>query len=286
MTNHNIFSSNLFKGQSILITGGGTGLGYGMAEQLASLGANLHLCGRRLEVLENAASRLRLQYPDIAIYTHATNIRHSDDVQQLIEHIWVNHNGIDCLINNAAGNFICPTEALSVNGFKAITDTVLNGTFYVTQAVGKKWIETGRIGSILSIVVTWIWTGSPFVVPSAMAKAAVDNMTKSLAIEWGRYGIRLNAIAPGIIPTEAASSRLRPLNKNEETLALQNPTQRLGNLSDLGQLAAFLLCKQNSWINGQTIALDGGDYLANGAYYKDYFKWSSQDWKKAREATQ
>jgi len=193
---------------------------------------------------------------------------------------------VDALINNAAGNFICPTEDISVNGFKAITETVLNGTFFVTQAVGKRWIASKHPGSVLSIVVTWVWTGSPFVVPSAMSKSAVDTMTKSLAIEWGRHGIRFNAIAPGVIPTEGASARLRPTESNTDALVSQNPMQRLGQFSDIANLAAFLLCPENGWLNGQTIALDGGDWLANGAYFKQYFEWDKRDWQHAREQIQ
>ncbi|GAA4406029.1 oxidoreductase [Advenella faeciporci] len=278
-----IFSSGLFKGQSVLITGGGTGLGYGMADRLASLGATLHLCGRRQEVVDEAARLLQEKYPGAEVFAHSVDIRDASKVDALIQEIWDKHGGVDALVNNAAGNFICPTEELTVNGFKAITETVLNGTFYTTQSVGKRWIESKRRGSVLSIVVTWVWTGSPFVVPSAMSKSAVDTMTKSLAIEWGRHGIRFNAIAPGVIPTEGASTRLRPTDDSSDYLVKQNPMQRLGKMSDIAQLAAFLLCPQNDWINGQTIALDGGDWLANGAYFKQYFEWSKEDWKRARE---
>ena len=278
-----LFSENLFQGQRVLITGGGTGLGLAMAEKLVSLGAQVHLCGRRLQVLEAAAAKLLADFPDSRIAVHPVDIRDAEQVEQMVRHIWDEHGGVDALINNAAGNFICPTEDISINGFKAITETVLNGTFYVTQAVGKRWIADKRPGSVVSIVVTWVWTGSPFVVPSAMSKSAVDTMTKSLAIEWGRHGIRFNAIAPGVIPTEGATARLRPTDSNTGALTKQNPMQRLGQFSDLANLAAFLLCPANSWLNGQTIALDGGDWLANGAYFKQYFEWDKNDWRHARE---
>ncbi len=278
-----LFSENLFQGQRVLITGGGTGLGLAMAEQLVGLGAQVHLCGRRLHVLEAAAAKLRADFPDSRITVHSVDIRDAEKVEGMVQHIWDAHGGVDALINNAAGNFICPTEDISINGFKAITETVLNGTFYVTQAVGKRWIADKRPGSVVSIVVTWVWTGSPFVVPSAMSKSAVDTMTKSLAIEWGRHGIRFNAIAPGVIPTEGATARLRPTDSNTDALTQQNPMQRLGQFSDLANLAAFLLCPANSWLNGQTIALDGGDWLANGAYFKQYFEWDKSDWQHARE---
>jgi len=226
-----IFSENLFQGQRVLVTGGGTGLGLAMAEKLVSLGAQVHLCGRRQHVLEQAAANLQTRFADSRVFVHSVDIRDSDKVDQMVQHIWDEHGGVDALINNAAGNFICPTEDISVNGFKAITETVLNGTFYVTQAVGKRWIATQHPGSVVSIVVTWVWTGSPFVVPSAMSKSAVDTMTKSLAIEWGRHGIRFNAIAPGVIPTEGASARLRPTESNTDALVSQNPMQRLGQFS-------------------------------------------------------
>ncbi len=276
-----LFRADLFKGQRILITGGGTGLGLAMAEQLASLGATLHLCGRRAGVVDAAAQDLAKKF-GIEAYAHAVDIRDADAVDAMVEKIWTDYGGLDSLINNAAGNFISPTEKLSAKGFNAIADIVFRGTFYTTQAVGKRWIEHGQRGAVLSIVVTWIWTGSPFVVPSAMSKAGIDAMTKSLAIEWGRRGIRLNAIAPGVIPTEGASSRLRPKDSGMDTLIAQNPMQRVGTGADIGQLAAFLLSPGNDWINGQTIALDGGDSLANGAYFKQYFDWNDADWADAR----
>jgi NAD(P)-dependent dehydrogenase (short-subunit alcohol dehydrogenase family) len=200
----------------------------------------------------------------------------------MVERIWQEHGPLDGLVNNAAGNFISPTEDLSPNGFNAISDIVFKGTFFTTQAVGKRWIATRHPGAIVSIVVTWIWTGSPFVVPSAMSKAGVDAMTKSLAVEWGRHGIRLNAIAPGVIPTEGASARLRPGSESHDSPSRPNPTGRTGTPRDLGTLAAFLLSPENYWINGQTIALDGGDWLAHGAYYKQYFDWTEAEWAEAK----
>ncbi|MBB1632876.1 SDR family oxidoreductase [Cupriavidus sp. UME77] len=277
-----MFKNDLFAGQRVLITGGGTGLGLIMAERLAGLGAELHLCGRRLAVLDEAAEMLRHQH-GTKVVTHAVDIRDAAAVDAMIETIWTRHGPLDCLVNNAAGNFISRTEDLSPNGFHAISDIVFRGTFYTTQAVGKRWIRDGHPGSVLSIVVTWVWTGSPFVVPSAMSKAGVDAMTKSLAVEWGRHGIRCNAIAPGVIPTEGAGSRLRPQDAQQDAMSGQNPTGRIGQPQDIGNLAAFLLARDNAWINGQTIALDGGDYLANGAYFKQYLDWGDAEWQAARE---
>lgn len=279
-----MFRADLFQGQRILITGGGTGLGYAMARQLAALGATVHLCGRRLAVLEQAAQALRGESGGGQVHVHPVDIRDAGAVDAMVGRIWDQHGGLDALVNNAAGNFISPTEKLSERGFNAIADTVFRGTFYMTQAVGKRWIGSGASGAVVSIVVTWVWTGSPFVVPSAMSKAGIDAMTKSLAVEWGRHGIRLNAIAPGVIPTEGASARLRPTDSGTDALVKQNPMQRLGQGQDIGELAAFLLAPGNDWINGQTIALDGGDYLANGAYFKQYFDWSDDDWAAARAA--
>jgi len=278
-----VFRPGLLKNERVLITGGGTGLGLEMAKSLANLGATLHLCGRRLEVVEDAAKLIRDTYGTLA-FAHKLDIRDPQSVDQLIETIWSEHGPLTALINNAAGNFISRTETLSANGFNAISDIVLRGTFYVTQALGKRWIKHQLPGSVVSIVVTWVWTGSPFVVPSAMAKSGVDAMTKSLAVEWGRYGIRFNAIAPGVIPTEGATKRLRPKNTNQEGLTKRNPLRRLGTGQDIGELAAFLISPGSSWISGQTIALDGADHLANGAYFTEYFDWSDEDWEAARKA--
>jgi len=221
-TTDNIFKDGLFAGQRVLVTGGGTGLGFAMAEQLAALGAELHLCGRRASVLEEAAQRLRTRF-GITVGTHVLDIRSPQAVDDMMETIWTRHGPLDSLVNNAAGNFISRTEDLSPNGFHAISDIVFRGTFYATQAAGKRWIAAGRVGSVLSIVVTWVATGAPFVVPSAMSKAGIDVMTKSLAVEWGPKGIRLNAIAPGVIPTAGASGRLRPVDSQENAWPGRTP---------------------------------------------------------------
>ena len=284
-----MFDKHLFQGQRILITGGGTGLGLGMAHTLAALGAEVHICGRRLEVLQAAADELAKD-TGAQVFAHQLDIRQPEAVDAAIGQIWDTHGPLTALINNAAGNFVSRTEDLSINGFHAISDIVFRGTFYITQAVGKRWIAQGLPGAVLSIVVTWIDTGSPFVVPSAMSKAGLDAMTKSLAVEWGPKGIRFNAIAPGIIPTQGASSRLRPKVKGNEDLAdyraQQNPTQRLGTMDDLGNLAAYMLAPANTWLNGQTITLDGGDALANGAYFKEYLKWDDAQWADAKKLAQ
>ena len=281
-----MFSKNLYQGQRVLVTGGGTGLGFEMASKLAELGAEVHLCGRRKAVLDEAVAALQNAWGANA-FAHELDIRSAENVVAVVEHIWQAHGPLTALVNNAAGNFVSRTEDLSINGFHAISDIVFRGTFYVTQAVGKKWIAQDLPGAVLSIVVTWVDTGSPFVVPSAMSKAGLDAMTKSLAVEWGPKKIRLNAIAPGVIPTQGASSRLRPQIKGNEAStdkrALDNPTRRLGTGEDIGNLAAYLLAPANTWLNGQTITLDGGDALANGAYFTDYQAWTDADWASAKQ---
>ncbi len=281
-----MFEANLFQGQRVLITGGGTGLGLAMAAKLAELGAELHLCGRRRSVVQQACEMLNNDTGAQA-FAHELDIRQPEAVHTVIDRIWAEHGPLTSLVNNAAGNFVSRTEDLSINGFHAISDIVFRGTFYVTQAVGRRWIAEGLPGSVLSIVVTWVDTGSPFVVPSAMSKAGLDAMTKSLAVEWGPKRIRFNAIAPGVIPTQGASQRLRPrIDGNEDSAdrrRLDNPTRRLGTGEDIGNMAAFILAPGNTWLNGQTITLDGGDALANGAYFTEYQDWDDADWARARQ---
>ena len=281
-----MFEANLFQGQRVLITGGGTGLGLAMAAKLAELGAELHLCGRRRSVVQQACEMLNNDTGAQA-FAHELDIRQPEAVHTVIDRIWAEHGPLTGLVNNAAGNFVSRTEDLSINGFHAISDIVFRGTFYVTQAVGRRWIAEGLPGSVLSIVVTWVDTGSPFVVPSAMSKAGLDAMTKSLAVEWGPKRLRFNAIAPGVIPTQGASQRLRPrIDGNEDSAdrrRLDNPTRRLGTGEDIGNMAAFILAPGNTWLNGQTITLDGGDALANGAYFTEYQDWDDADWARARQ---
>ena len=199
-----MFQPGILKGKRILVTGGGTGLGREIAAQYLGLGADIIICGRRKSVLDETAAAL-MQAHGGAVSTRAVDIRDALAVDAMVQSIWDEGGPLTGLVNNAAGNFISRTEDLSPRGFDAIANIVLHGTFYMTQAVGKRWIAGGHKGSVISIVVTWVWTGSPFVVPSAMAKAGVHVMTQSLAVEWGRHGIRLNAIAPGTIPTEGMS---------------------------------------------------------------------------------
>ena len=278
-----MFQDGILKGKRILITGGGTGLGKEIAARYLQLGAELWLAGRRGAVLDSCSQELVSRFGGV-VRTHAIDIRDAAAVDAMIQHIWNESGPLTGLVNNAAGNFISPTQSLTANGFNAIANIVFHGTFYVTQAVGKRWIEGKHKGSVVSILVTWVHTGSPYVVPSAMSKAGLHVMTKSLAVEWGRFGIRLNAIAPGPFPTEGASKRLRPGSDGFEDTTKMNPMRRVGKMEELQNLATFLMADGCEWLTGETIGLDGGGYLAtgSGAYFAQLDKMSDADWDKAR----
>jgi len=273
-----MFKEGLLKAKRILITGGGTGLGKEIAARYAELGAELWIAGRRGGVLEATAKELGAN-----VKTHAVDIRDAAAVDAMVQRIWDEGGPLHGLVNNAAGNFISPTKDLTPNGFNAIANIVFHGTFYVTHAVGKRWIAGGNKGTVLSILVTWVHTGSPYVVPSAMSKAGLHVMTKSLAVEWGRHGIRLNAIAPGPFPTEGATKRLRPGGGFDDSSKL-NPMRRVGQMSELQNLATFLMADGCEWLTGETIAIDGAGYLAtgSGAYFTELDKLSDVDWERMR----
>jgi NAD(P)-dependent dehydrogenase (short-subunit alcohol dehydrogenase family) len=287
-----MFQPDLMRGQRILVTGGGSGLGRAMAERFLSLGADVAICGRRKAVCDETADGWRQRFPDRHIATHGVDIRDAAAVEAMVDSLWTDAP-LTGLVNNAAGNFIAPTESLSPRAFDAIANIVFHGTFYVTQAVGKRWIEDAKGGgwragqplrSVMSIIVTWVDNGSPYVVPSAMSKAGVEVMTKSLAVEWARYGIRLNAVAPGEIPTEGMSKRLSPGEEPGARSRERNPMARPGEMSELGNLAAFLLASGHcDWLTGQTIAMDGGNALATGGSFYELREWSDADWQTARE---
>ena len=276
-----MFKDGLLNGKRILITGGGTGLGKEIATKYLQLGAEVWIGGRRGGTLDATAKELMAQHGG-TVRTHAVDIRDAQAVDAMIEHIWAESGPLTGLVNNAAGNFISPTKDLTPNGFNAIANIVFHGSFYVTHAVGKRWIAGGHKGSVISILVTWVWTGSPYVVPSAMSKAGLNVMTKSLAVEWGRYGIRLNAIAPGPFPTEGAGKRLRPDTGNFDDGAQSTPMRRVGQMPELQNLAAFLMADGCEFLTGETIAIDGGGYLANGASFTELDKMSDADWERMR----
>jgi len=278
-----MFQQKILKGKRILVTGGGTGLGREMASKYLELGAEVYICGRRKAVLDATAKELTAAHGG-SMKTFVTDIRDAAAVDATVQAIWDDGGPLTGLVNNAAGNFISRTEDLSSRGFDAIANTVFHGTFYMTHAVGKRWIAGKNKGSVISIVVTWVWTGSPFVVPSAMSKAGIHVMTQSLAVEWGRYGIRLNAIAPGIFPTEGAGKRLAPGRDSGRDAAAVNPMRRVGQMSELQNLAAFLMADGCEFLTGQTLAVDGGACLVNGGSFNELSAWSDADWEKARAA--
>ena len=275
-----MFSENLLAGRRILVTGGGTGLGKSMAACFLELGAEVHICGRRKIVCDETATEL-MDLHGGRVTSHGVDIRNPLAVDEMVENIF-REGPLTDLINNAAGNFISRTEQLSTRGFDAVANIVMHGTFYVTHAVGRRWIELKQPGNVVSITVTWVRNGSPYVVPSAMSKSAIHAMTMSLATEWGHYGIRLNTIAPGEIPTEGMSKRLNPNDQPGARTIKINPLGRIGTMEELSNLATFLISGGCDWINGETIALDGGQALATGAGFYEMRNWSDEDWQRAR----
>jgi NAD(P)-dependent dehydrogenase (short-subunit alcohol dehydrogenase family) len=276
-----MFKDGLLKGKNILVTGGGTGLGKEIAARYLQLGADLWIAGRREGVLSATAQELMAQHGG-RVRTHAVDIRDFNAVDAMAQRIWDESGPLTGLVNNAAGNFISPTKDLTPNGFNAIANIVFHGSFYVTHSVGKRWIAGGHKGSVISILVTWVWTGSPYVVPSAMSKAGLHIMTKSLAVEWGKHGIRLNAIAPGPFPTEGATKRLRPGSDFGDSTKV-NPMRRIGRMAELQNLATFLMADGCEWLTGETIAIDGAGYLATGASFTELDNMTDADWRRARD---
>ena len=287
-----MFKSDLMQGQRFLVTGGGTGLGKAMAERFLALGADVAICGRRKAVCDATAAAWREQFPGRRIDTFGVDIRVAQAVEEMVESLFAS-GGLTGLVNNAAGNFIAPTESLSPRAFDAIANIVFHGSFYVTQAVGKRWVAEAKAGawkhgqpyrSVMSIITTWVDNGSPYVVPSAMSKAGIEVMTKSLAIEWARYGIRLNAVGPGEIPTEGMSKRLNPGDEAGARTIARNPMGRVGKMEELQNLAVFLISGGCDWINGETIAMDGAQALATGGNFYELRSWSDADWERARDS--
>ena len=277
-----MFRDGLLRGKRILVTGGGTGLGRVMAEKYLELGADVIICGRRKPVCDETARELMDKHGG-HVATYGVDIRNAAAVDEMVADIF--HTGpLTGLVNNAAGNFISRTEDLSPKGFDAVANIVMHGTFYVTHAIGRRWIERREPGSVISILVTWVWNGGPYVVPSAMSKAAIHAMTMSLAAEWGRYGIRLNAIAPGEFPTEGMSKRLNPGEEPGSRAAKLNPMGRNGRMEELQNLATFLMADGCGWLNGETIALDGAQHLGTGGNFYALREWSDQQWIDARDA--
>jgi NAD(P)-dependent dehydrogenase (short-subunit alcohol dehydrogenase family) len=260
-----VFEKNLLSGKKILVTGGATGLGKSMGKRFLELGASLCICGRREEVLKEAADELR-KATGGTVKTFSCDVRDNQRVEAMIEDFWQD-GPLDALVNNAAGNFICRTEDLSIGAFEAVIGIVLMGTIHVTMACGKRWLKEGRKANVLNITTTYAESGSGYVVPSSVAKAGVLNMTRSLAVEWGPRGIRFNAIAPGPVPTEGAFSRLMPVKSLEELAKKRNPLGRFGTHDELADLAAFLVSDRSGYINGHQVVMDGGEWLKGSSEF-------------------
>jgi len=285
-----MFQPSLMKGKRILVTGGGTGLGRSMAERYLQLGAEIYICGRRKLVLDETAKEMMAAHGG-SVKTFGVDIRDAQAVDAMVEEIFA-QGPLTGLVNNAAGNFISPTEALSPRGFDAIANIVFHGTFYVTHAVGRRWVEAAKraggwnppapMKSVVSIITTWVENGGPFVVPSAMSKAGIAVMTQSLATEWAKYGVRLNAIGPGEIPTEGMSKRLNPGERPGERSRQFNPQKRPGEMSELQNLATFLMAEGCDWLTGQLIHMDGGNYLGTGGNFYALREWGDAQWMEAR----
>ena len=272
-----MFQEDLLNNKTIIITGGGTGLGKSMAHRFGELGANIVITSRKQSVLDNTANKLR--ETGAQILPIACDVRKPIEVQNVVDQTIEKFSKIDILVNNAAGNFISPTELLSPGGFKVIVDIVLNGTFNFTQAVGKEMIKT-KTGTILNIVTTYAWTGSGYVVPSAAAKAGVLAITKSLAVEWAKYGIRHVAIAPGPFPTKGAWRRLVPPGLGiEKKMRDRVPLKRFGEHIELANLASYLVSDGASYINGDVITIDGGEWLKGAGEFNELEKVPKMAWK-------
>jgi NAD(P)-dependent dehydrogenase (short-subunit alcohol dehydrogenase family) len=275
-----MFEKDLLKGKRILVTGGGSGLGAAMGRRFLGLGAELIICGRRLELLEQVAAEMRVD-PGGKVSAIRCDIRDGAGVDAMMETIW-REAPLDVLVNNAAATFIAQTEHLSFRAADAILAPTLHGTMYCTLAAGKRWIEAGHKGVVLSILSTSTITGRPFTVPSAMAKSAVLAMTRSLAVEWGPKGVRTVAIAPGPFPTAGASGQLRPEGRDQGQTS-RNPLGRVGEHRELADLASFLISDQAGYINGEMVVQDGGAHL-RGSGAEDLLQWTDAQWEKTRAA--
>ncbi len=275
-----MFQSDLLQDKRILITGGGTGLGKTMGRRCLELGAKLVICGRREEVLAETRAEFDQDYPGRTLALPC-DLRDAAAVEAMVEAAW-EEGPLDALVNNAAGNFLAKTETLSPRAVDAVLSIVLHGTAYVTLACGKRWLADRHPGNVLSIVTTYAWTGSPFVVPSAMAKAGVLAMTRSLAVEWGRQGIRLNAIAPGPFPTKGAWDRLVPNPDLDAAWKNKIPLGRVGEHIELANLAAYLLAEQSGYITGEVVTIDGGEWLKGAGQFSLMEALSDEDWNAMR----
>ncbi len=267
------------KGKTIIITGGGTGLGKSMTKYFLTLGANLVITSRKLDVLQKTAAELEAETGGKVLAVQC-DVRNWLEVEKMLQDTVATFGGVDVLVNNAAGNFISPTERLSPRAFDTVVDIVLKGSYNCTLALGKYWINNNqRNKAVLSIVTTYAWTGSAYVVPSACAKAGVLAMTRSLAVEWAKYGIRMNAIAPGPFPTKGAWDRLVPGEFREKyDLVKQVPLRRVGEHQELCNLAGYLVSDYSAYVNGDVITIDGGEWLQGAGEFNLFDDVTKEQW--------
>lgn len=272
-----MFLPDLLAGKRVLVTGGGTGLGASMGRRFLELGAELAICGRRPEVLERTAEELTAATGGRVI-ARACDVRDADAVEAMVEALFA-ERPLAALVNNAAGNFVCRSEQLSPRAVDAVVGIVLKGSANCTLACGRRWLAGGLPGVVLSIVTTYAWTGSAYVLPSAMAKAGVLAMTRSLAVEWGGRGIRLNAIAPGPFPTEGAWRQLVPDPDLARRFETRNPLGRPGRHQELVDLAAFLLADGSGYVNGEAVTIDGGEWLKGAGQFSFLEQLGEEEWQ-------
>ncbi|PYQ36131.1 MAG: hypothetical protein DMF55_05740 [Acidobacteria bacterium] len=279
-----MFDPKILAGNSVLVTGGGSGLGLAMSKSFAAHGAKVTIAGRTLDRLERGAREIAeaaREGGEVDLFP--ADVREPDEVEKLVAHAISRFGKVDALVNNAAGNFLVTSEDLTPNGFDAVVKTVLHGSVYCTLAVGRHLLERKARGSIVSVVTTYAWTGTGFALPSACAKAGVLAMTRSLAVEWGHAGIRLNAVAPGPIPTEGAWSRLMAFPEAEKNTIERIPLGRLGTPEELANLATFLVSDLCPYQTGDCITMDGGEWLAGAGEFSDYRKIPRDVFKAALE---
>jgi NAD(P)-dependent dehydrogenase (short-subunit alcohol dehydrogenase family) len=277
-----LFSPTALDGSRILVTGGGSGLGRATAQHLAAHGAEVHVWGRRQGVLDETVAGLAT--PGFA---RTVDVRRADQVDAAMQAIWDEHGPLTGVVNSAAANFVARTEDLSPRAFEAVTSTVMHGSYFTTTAAGRRWIADGLPGAVVSLLTSWVWTGSAFTVPSAMAKAAVHAMTLSLAVEWARYGIRLNAIAPGPVPTAFAWDVLDPGDGGAAHIPVATdaagvPAGRHGTPEEVARLVLFLLSDATPYLTGDTIAIDGGQRLAGPGTFAGLTALTPEDWAAIR----
>ncbi|MBC7919484.1 MAG: SDR family oxidoreductase [Ferruginibacter sp.] len=289
MYNEPMLKENALQGRTVVVTGGGTGLGRSMGKYFLQLGANLVIASRKMAVLEQTARELEAETGG-KVLPVACDARHYPEVENVLKTSLETFGRVDALLNNAAGNFISPTERLTPKAFDVIVDIVLRGSYNFTLAFGKDWIEKGQKATILNIVTTYAWTGSGYVVPSACAKAGVLALTRSLAVEWAKYGIRSNAIAPGPFPTEGAWQRLFPEDVLPRELAEKMnpvnriPLKRVGEHQELANLAAYLLSDYSSYVNGEVVTIDGGEWLYGAGEFSMLDQVPAPAWTEIEKA--